>query len=805
MTADRVLVGAPDDDDAENHAPPWANLGSASVFRRNGGTFVFEQRLWSPFQITSTGASVALSDDTAALGRTALSGRAVTLFNRSGTTWTHQQTIFDPDPGNSYFGSAIAVDGDTLVIGSREHDTSNCTGCGAAYIYFRSAGTWSLQQAYDYNIAGPAGVLGWSVALSGDTAAAGAPGDAARTAYVWARSGTAWSVQGIIVPVNGEMGDRFGGVMSLSGDTLAVAAENDSENGVAAGAVTIYTRTGATWSYQQKVVPSSPVVGLGFGRTLSVSGDRLIVGTGLTSRTYLFERNGGTWSEVQQLTPWGSTVGVGLWPVALAANTAVVGVPYDDAQATNSGAAYLFELGDPLMTGAPCGTDLACSTGNCVDGVCCSSACAGGALDCQACSIAAGAAVDGTCGPVSDGSACSDSLYCNGSESCTSGACGSSSGDPCLAFVGDLDNDCSESCNEASDSCTANDPDGAACNDGAFCNGTDSCNGGNCGVHANAPCAGNVGDADSDCSESCSESSDSCTANDPSGSACDDGIACNGTDKCSSGACTTHSTTCGSAGAGGGGAGGTSGGGAGGGAGTSGGGAGGASGGAGGTSGGGAGMSSGGAGGSAGSSGAGGTGGSGAVSGAGGTTGGTASAGTGGTLGGAGSSPGAGGASGGVAGESSEGGTGAVSAGGTLSESGAAGEGGFGESGAPSGAGGSGGRNGSSAGDGGTVGDAGTDGFAGDSTSDGGEPSAGARGGTSGANDGSGASGAGRDAPGGTSAGVGSRSGERGGCGCKMARSDPTLALSSGVLALLLAGVRRGRRRSYIARERPMW
>ncbi|MDQ3033427.1 MAG: hypothetical protein M3Y87_13495, partial [Myxococcota bacterium] len=60
---------------------------------------------------------------------------------------------------------------------------------------------------------------------------------------------------------------------------------------------------------------------------------------------------------------------------------------------------------DPL--GATCSNDLQCESGSCVDGVCCNSACGGGATnDCQACSVAAGAAVDGTCGPRTMGAAC---------------------------------------------------------------------------------------------------------------------------------------------------------------------------------------------------------------------------------------------------------------------------------------------------------------------------------------------------------------------------------------------------------------
>jgi hypothetical protein len=67
--------------------------------------------------------------------------------------------------------------------------------------------------------------------------------------------------------------------------------------------------------------------------------------------------------------------------------------------------------------GGACAATGDCSAGTCVDGVCCATACAGGTLDCQACSVVAGAATNGTCGVVPDGWAC------GARGSCATGAC----------------------------------------------------------------------------------------------------------------------------------------------------------------------------------------------------------------------------------------------------------------------------------------------------------------------------------------------------------------------------------------------
>lgn len=140
-----------------------------------------------------------------------------------------------------------------------------------------------------------------------------------------------------------------------------------------------------------------------------------------------------------------------------------------------------------------------------------------------------------------DASDCSDGSFCNGTETCTAGVCTNSTGDPCLVNVGDLDSDCSESCDDVSDSCIANDPNGSACSDGLFCSGTETCTNGTCTNSTGDPCAANVGDNDANCAESCDEPSDSCTANDPNGSFCSDGLFCTGEEFCTTGSCGSSS------------------------------------------------------------------------------------------------------------------------------------------------------------------------------------------------------------------------------------------------------------------------
>jgi trimeric autotransporter adhesin len=182
-----------------------------------------------------------------------------------------------------------------------------------------------------------------------------------------------------------------------------------------------------------------------------------------------------------------------------------------------------------------------CDDGATVNGDCCSSTCqfeTGGGPCADDGNPCTNDQCDGAggCAHPNNSAPCNDNVFCNGADLCGGGTCSQHPGDPCPGP--DLDGDCAESCDETNDLCTGNDPNGSACNDSEFCNGPDLCSGGTCTVHTGDPCPGS--DADSDCSESCDEALDDCNADDGDGAACIDGVFCNGADTCSAGSCDDH-------------------------------------------------------------------------------------------------------------------------------------------------------------------------------------------------------------------------------------------------------------------------
>ena len=103
-------------------------------------------------------------------------------------------------------------------------------------------------------------IFGTTVSLDGDTALIGAPlGNGnevlSGSAYVFTRTGTTWTQQQKLIASDGGAGDCFGKSVSLSGDTALIGAPYDDDNGVDSGSAFVFTRAGEINVYKGIWVP----------------------------------------------------------------------------------------------------------------------------------------------------------------------------------------------------------------------------------------------------------------------------------------------------------------------------------------------------------------------------------------------------------------------------------------------------------------------------------------------------------------------------------------------------------------------
>jgi hypothetical protein len=303
LDGDTAIIGAPLDDDK------GIDSGSAYVFTRSGTTWTQQAKLLASDGAADDifGCTVSISGDTALIG--ALDGNgdgpgSAYVFTRSGTTWTQQAKLLASDgTAGDYFG-VVSLSGDTALIGAYQDD-DNGGESGSAYVFTRSGTTWTQQAKLLASDGAANDNFGESAVLDGDTAIIGAPGHnhnggESGSAYVFTRSGTTWTQQAELLASDGAANDRFSEyAVALDGDTALIGAWKDDDIGTDSGSAYLFTRTGTTWTQQQKLLASDGAAEDQFGDSLSLSGDTAIIASWLdddngldSGSAYVFTKSG---------------------------------------------------------------------------------------------------------------------------------------------------------------------------------------------------------------------------------------------------------------------------------------------------------------------------------------------------------------------------------------------------------------------------------------------------------------------------------------------------------------------------------
>jgi hypothetical protein len=117
----------------------------------------------------------------------------------------------------------------------------------------------------------------------------------------------------------------------------------------------VFTRTGTTWTQQQRLFASDGSIGDNFGCSVSLSDNTALIGAVYgdgfeqnTGTAYVFTRTGTIWSQQAKLLALdGATVDNFGISVSLDNGTALIGAPFDDS---SRGSAYVFTLTETTWT-----------------------------------------------------------------------------------------------------------------------------------------------------------------------------------------------------------------------------------------------------------------------------------------------------------------------------------------------------------------------------------------------------------------------------------------------------------------------
>ena len=207
--------------------------------------------------------------------------------------------------------------------------------------------------------------FGGAVAVSGPRALVGAASDGelgfiAGAAYLFAQFDGVWTPETKLLAADGTARASFGYAVALSGNRALMGAPGDAEQGELAGAIYVFEPLERGWTQTAKLIGDDTVAYDSFGSAVALDGGLAVVGAPGADQpdvasdvgaAYVFERDLEGWTQVAKLMAadgldsdyFGTTV-------ALSGRTAVIGAPYHDALGEDAGAAYVFEQVGELWT-----------------------------------------------------------------------------------------------------------------------------------------------------------------------------------------------------------------------------------------------------------------------------------------------------------------------------------------------------------------------------------------------------------------------------------------------------------------------
>ncbi len=256
----------------------------AFLFARSGTTWTQTQALSTVTGPSSFGAAVGLSAGMALVGApgfmSSTSPGEAYSYADSGGNWSLQQIISGAEGfAGDAFGAVLAMENTTAVLGA---PAIPGPGVPSAYVFTLSGGAWTEQQQLLSGTSATGDDFGTAVALSGDTAVIGAPATtvgssaAQGVVYVFTRTGTTWALSSQIVASDGQGGDYFGAAVALDGTKLLVGAPGGTSM-TKPGKAYVFGATGGSWSQQQELTQSGGPAGAEFGAHVALqSGIALI-------------------------------------------------------------------------------------------------------------------------------------------------------------------------------------------------------------------------------------------------------------------------------------------------------------------------------------------------------------------------------------------------------------------------------------------------------------------------------------------------------------------------------------------------
>ncbi len=244
---------------------------------------------------------------------------------RTRTGWQHEARLSPPDfdiEEEQRFGIAVDIDGNWAVVGSFWDIVDGAVDAGSAYVFERTNAGWQFRQKLTAATPRNRAYFGFALAMSGNTIAIGARGDAFTagdqgSVTFFQRDANGTYDAGTLVQLEDARSfDFFGASVDLQGSTAIIGAPGVTRDGVVAtGRAYLYqaSPTGNVWRLVQTVVDTNGEAndGLGYSVALSANQQMAVVGspfapangTASVGKALTVKRSNGQWQVDRVLLP----------------------------------------------------------------------------------------------------------------------------------------------------------------------------------------------------------------------------------------------------------------------------------------------------------------------------------------------------------------------------------------------------------------------------------------------------------------------------------------------------------------------
>ena len=276
-----VVVGAPNSS---------VGAGRTFVYRRSGSQWAGE------FSSTGVGSdkfgeSVAISADGTRFAAGApwrlqtltwdVYRGAIDIFRHEPAGWVLEASLFPTDVVlNHQMGYSVALSGDGRFVAGRTNGSANSSHpSGAVYVFERSGVTWTQVAKLVDQVVFSGWGFGWSLSFdySGTLLAAGNPFDSRLASEqgavsLFSRTGGTWSFQSVVLPHAPAFQGRFGSAVELTsnGEHVLIGATKQWLGGVQSGVIERHRRSSGAWQYSTSYVHPAAQLGDWFGTALAM-------------------------------------------------------------------------------------------------------------------------------------------------------------------------------------------------------------------------------------------------------------------------------------------------------------------------------------------------------------------------------------------------------------------------------------------------------------------------------------------------------------------------------------------------------